>query len=327
MAGAWYSARAHAADEDVALPRREAVAGVNGHAGHRNLRKPDDERRFHPLAGGVVGDARPWIVAPEAHDRPSVIAARQDDVDFIAAIGPVLVVPQGSRHRMNDQGQRVAVAKGEDFRPVAGAACERVVRRNGTVVAEAEDLATQTRRVLRDLADIAAGRHVDHAVAAEDEAAVQPRVAFVGLRHEEIANVGERAAIEPAPRERRCAFAVLDGLGVGEVDQPVVGETWMERDIHQAAVAVRSHARHAGDRRRVEHAVADQADPAGPFGDQHAPIREEGDTPRVRETPGDDAHADFVLFGRVDHKRPWTQWRHGHADLGLLRAADCDRAQ
>jgi hypothetical protein len=37
---------------------------------------------------------------------------------------------------------------------------------------------------------------------------------------------------------------------------------------------------HAGDGRRIEYAVAYQAEPAGPFGDQHAPIREEGDTRR-----------------------------------------------
>ena len=227
---------------------------------------------------------------------------------------------------MNDQGQRVAVPKGEDFRSIAGAAREWIVRRNGAVVAQAQDLAAQTCGVLRDLADIAAGRHVDHAVAAEDDAAVQARVAFVGLRHQEIADVGERAAFEPASRERRCAFAVLDGLGVGEVDQPIVGEPRMERDVHEAAVAVRPHAGHAGDRRRIEDAVADDADPAGPFGDQHAPVRQEGDGPRVRETPGDDAHADLVLFGGIEHKRPRAQRRDGHADLGLLSAADREHA-
>src|SRR5216117_2856927 len=108
---------------------------------------------------------------------------------------------------MNDQGQRIAVPKGEDFRSIAGATHEWVVSRNGAVVAEAQDLAAQTCGVLRELADIAAGRYVDHAVAAEDDAAVQARVAFIGLRHQEIADVGERAALELASRERRCAFA------------------------------------------------------------------------------------------------------------------------
>ena len=196
------------------------------------------------------------------------------------------------------------------------------------VVAKSQDLAAQAGRVLRDLADVAAGGHVDHAVASEDDAAVQTRVALVGLRHQEIADVGERAAFESAARERRRALAVLDGLGVGEVDQTVVGEPRMQRDVHEAAVAVGPHTRHAGNRRRIEYAVADDAEPAGPFGDQHAAVREKRDAPWMRQPSGHDADADLVLFGRIEHERSRTERRHGQADDGpwlnrlrLLRVA------
>ena len=99
----------------------------------------------------------------------------------------------------------------------------------------------------------------------------------------------------------------------------------MERDIHETAVAVGSHARHAGDGRRIEHSVADDAQPARPFGDQHATVREERETPRVREALGDDADADLLLLGGIEFERPRAQGRHGQSDgRPLLSVADCN---
>jgi hypothetical protein len=42
---------------------------------------------------------------------------------------------------VDDQGQRIAMAQGEDFRPIASAADKWIVRRNRAVVAKAQDLA------------------------------------------------------------------------------------------------------------------------------------------------------------------------------------------
>src|SRR6185369_11628586 len=122
VASAGDAAGAHAADEDVALPRRKAITGVNGHAGHGDLRKPRDERRLHPLTCRMLGDARTRVVATETHDWPSVIASGQDDVDFVAAIGTVFVVPQLSRLWVNEQRQRVAMSECVDLGSIAGAA-------------------------------------------------------------------------------------------------------------------------------------------------------------------------------------------------------------
>jgi hypothetical protein len=65
----------------------------------------------------AVLDARhvlPWarIVAPEADDRPSVIAPRQNDVDFVATVGTVLVVPQQSRVKTRQERGRPAATAG-----------------------------------------------------------------------------------------------------------------------------------------------------------------------------------------------------------------------
>src|SRR5688500_17840979 len=103
----------------------------------------------------MLGDARPVIIAPETDGRPSVVAPGQADVDLVAAVGPVLVVPQHARFRMNDQRQGVAMPERVDLRPIAGAIHERVVRRYGAIVAKTKDLAAQARGLLRDLGDVA----------------------------------------------------------------------------------------------------------------------------------------------------------------------------
>ena len=212
-----------------------------------------------------------------------------------------------------------------DLRPVARAARRMGCRRNGAVVAEAQDLAAQARRVPGDVAGVSAGRHVHLAVAAERDAAVQSaclrtRRARAGRGRQ------ERAAFEAASCERRRPFAVLDRLCVRGVHQPVLGEPGMERDVHQPAVAVRPDARHTRNRLSGRARRCDDAQPAGPFGDQHGPIGEKRDRPRMREPLGDDADADLVLFGRIEHKRSRAERRHRHADL-LLRVADSHDAE
>src|SRR5262245_34343252 len=98
------------------------------------------------------------IVASETHERPSVVATGQDDIDLVPTVLTVFVVPDGAGFGMNDEGQRIPVPESQDFRSVAGATRKRVVWRYGPVVAQSQDLATKTRGLLRDLADIAAGR-------------------------------------------------------------------------------------------------------------------------------------------------------------------------
>src|SRR5262245_65898400 len=97
---------AHAAHENIALPSWKAVAGVDGHAGGRDLRKPHDERRLEPVARGLFRNLRARIVPPEAHERPSVIATWQDDVDLIPTVGIVFVVLYGARVRLMHESQR-----------------------------------------------------------------------------------------------------------------------------------------------------------------------------------------------------------------------------
>ena len=131
-----------------------------------------------------------------------------------------------------------------DFRPMALAADERIVGRHGAVVVEAQDLAAQAHAILRDVRNVvlgsAAGGHVDLAVTAEDDAAVETRVALVEVGDEQVFDVDERVAFEPAPKERGSAHPVSDRLGVGEIDEGVRSNSgWSATSIRPPLPSVR----------------------------------------------------------------------------------------
>src|SRR4030095_44491 len=89
-------------------------------------------------------------------------------------------------------------------------------------------------------------------------------------------------------RGRPITGRVRARLGVREIDQPVLCEARMERDVEQTAKASREHLGQRSDRRRVEHAVLDLTQSSWALCDKHAAIREEGDAPRMIESLGDD---------------------------------------
>src|SRR5258705_5608890 len=103
MACAWNLAGAHAADKDVALPFREAVARIKRHAGDSDRRHPEHYRRLEAFMRGLLRLPRALVRATEAHNRPAVVASGPDDVDLVAAIGSVLVLPHLTGARMDCQ--------------------------------------------------------------------------------------------------------------------------------------------------------------------------------------------------------------------------------
>src|SRR5204863_6520461 len=116
----------HPADEDVSFPRGEPLARVERQARGSNRRNPEDERWFH--AGRRMLGCR-WtrrvarrvavVRASVGDDRPAVILAGFDDVDFVATHGAVLVFPELAGLRMNREAEDVANAKRIYLRPVA----------------------------------------------------------------------------------------------------------------------------------------------------------------------------------------------------------------
>ena len=239
----------------------------------------------------MFGNSGTRIIASEALNRPSVVPPRQDDVDLVTAVGAVFVLPDHPGLGVDDETQRIAMPQGVDFRPIARAVHEWVVGRYGAIVVEAQDLAAQAHGILRDVLNVvqgpAANGHVDHAVPSEDDAAVETRVALVRIGGDDkVLDVDERVALEPAPRECRNAHAVSDRLGVGEIDQAILGKLGMEGNIHETPVAVGPDLGHAGDVPRVEHSVSNDAQAAVPLGDQHAAAGQERDGPWMLEPVG-----------------------------------------
>ncbi len=101
------------------------------------------------------------------HQRPAIVASRLQDVDFVAAIGTIFVLPHLAGPGMHGQPERAAVSQRVDFRPMAGLPHERIVGRDGAVVAQTQHLAAKRVGILRIAAG---GGHVEHAVAAEGDA-------------------------------------------------------------------------------------------------------------------------------------------------------------
>ena len=57
----------------------------------------------------------------------------------------------------------------------------------------------------------------------------------------------------------------------------------MQRDVEQAAEASREHRRQRTDGCRIEYAIADHAQASRPFGDEHAAVGKERDSPGMIE--------------------------------------------
>ena len=68
-------AGAQAADEHVAFPFRQAVAGVERQARNRDRRHPVDDRIDEAVALELLRVPRALVRASQAHERPAVVAA------------------------------------------------------------------------------------------------------------------------------------------------------------------------------------------------------------------------------------------------------------
>ena len=251
---------------------------------------------------------------------------------------------------MDDQAERIAEPQGVYLRPVGRLAHERIVRRRGPIVVEAQDLAGVTAGILRLLgrADAIAAavrlvtqrhadRHEDPAVGGKH----QPGDAEAGdpdVRHEDIFDVGQgvppvesaapehlrpRHALIPA-RIRRHVRLVGIRFQVREVDEPVFGKPGMHGRVPQAppAAVTPVHLRHAADRLRVEHAVAHDPQVAGSLGDEDVAVRQEVHGRRAEEAL--DRHHAEALVAEARDLRLVGQRVGSNPAASLLRVADGD---
>ena len=96
------------------------------------------------------------------------------------------------------------------------------------------------------------------------------------IRDEDVLDVLQRRAVEHRACERGGREVVLTGLRVAQIDDLVLGEPRMQRDVEKTGEHAREHVRCSGDRRRIELAVANDSQPTLALGDQDA--RRQGGT-------------------------------------------------
>src|SRR5947199_140287 len=92
------------------------------------------------------------IIASIAHHGPAVIAGGLENIDLVSAVGAVFVLPHIAGTWMHRQAERPSMAQGVHLRSLAGLSDERIVRRNGAVVAQTEHLTAQGVGILGILA-------------------------------------------------------------------------------------------------------------------------------------------------------------------------------
>src|SRR5262249_24253464 len=108
------------------------------------------------------------IIDAVGNDRPAVIPAGLQKVDFIAPARTVLVFEKGAGLRIEGKTLRVAISKREDLRPDIGPSGKRIVVGNRPVIAQAKNFTCIVRQVLGKAWVVTiADAHVDHSIFAE----------------------------------------------------------------------------------------------------------------------------------------------------------------
>jgi hypothetical protein len=178
----------------------------------------------------------------------------------------------------------------------AGLADERIVLRHPAVVVQADDRTRVIVGLLRAVALAERDEKVAVAIEHESRAEMHAGGAFRLLAEDHL-DVLQAIARQPAARDLGPEAGRITA-GVGKIDEVVLGEAGMQRDVEQPALADGRDLRQSGNRLRVEPAVlADDAEPPWALGDQHSAVGKKGESPGMVEPLGHAHDADRVLLG------------------------------
>ncbi len=127
-------------------------------------------------------------------------------------------------------------------------------------------------------------------------------------RRKDVARLDERGPVPSRARERdRAGRASWSGrrgsargrLVIGEVHQLVLAEARMQREIHEPRETGGLHLGHACDRRRIEHAVANDTQSAWTLRHEHRAVGKKRHAPGLVE-PFGDRQSNLTLDGGVE---------------------------
>src|SRR5262245_47067217 len=107
---------AHAGDEDIPLPLRQLVAGIEGDARYSDRGRPVNHRVAEPLFRERPLP-RAGVRATEADERPTVVGASHENIDLVTAVRAILDLPDGARERVFGHPKEGAVTHREDLGP------------------------------------------------------------------------------------------------------------------------------------------------------------------------------------------------------------------
>jgi hypothetical protein len=139
---------AEAADQEVALPLGELLLGVEEEAGCGDGRRPELEGLFHPIPLPGLVDGGAAVLDPVPDDGPPVVPSREDQVELVSSLGPMLRGPDIARLHVDVEPLGIPVSVAPDLREGVGLAHAGVVLWNPSVIQEAHQRTLVIRQVL-----------------------------------------------------------------------------------------------------------------------------------------------------------------------------------
>ena len=318
-------ARVERAEEQVAFTGGAEVAPVaEGDPGRTDRRRVEQLRRdrLRAVAVRVLGR----LTLAVLRRAPAVVAARDDPVELIVALGPVLRLPQVACLRIEREPEAVAMPVGVDPRPREGVVARDAARRR-----HPEHLAAVHRLVLRELGLLGLpDDHVEHAVGTEEHPSAvvaDPRLLHVQEQLHRLPAIAIH--LDAQDLVLRDAVDLPGGVGV----QPrLLRERRREREPHQPLL-VRHVADHAGDREDrgvLARLRVDPADLAGqplPVVDRAGAVQDEGGRMVEVRRDGlldDRAAGRLRCGGRTGRARRGRRGRRGGGLAGRRRRRAAD---
>ncbi|MNF58793.1 hypothetical protein D3C84_403630 [compost metagenome] len=248
------------------------------------------------------GNRLTGVVDAMGRQRPAVILAALDDVDFIAALRAVFVFPQRAVPRVERRALRIALPVGPDLRAHVGLADKGVVLGHSAIRVDSHHFTLQLVEVLGGRAVVVFPQgHEQIAVAIKH----QPRAKMVAHRElgfltQDHLEILERRHIvgEPAAAHRRAGLAALTAtFGIGQIDHPVLLEVGRQRHVEQSTLPLGPDRGYAIERCGQLAFGGHQSQVAGPFGHQHAfAIRQECQGPGVLQPRHDGGDLKGAIF-------------------------------
>lgn len=233
-------------DKELVFPFWKQIAGVKVSTARCDRRHPVSERLLHAIFSGDVDHGGSIIIHAVGDDGPAVVEAFFDEVEFVAAAGPVLSVEEFSGYRVEGEALRVAVAIAPDGGIGFSVTDEGIIGGDAAVVVEAMDFAVGARDILsvRALAAFADGE-VEITLAIEGDTAAKVNAAgFNVVLKFALVNrllIDESAVFDFAANDTReadlGAVGVLLGIAEGKIEPAVVGIIGMSNDVEQSGLA------------------------------------------------------------------------------------------